>query len=160
MGRAILDIKCRPARLEDASGIRALVRSAYKPYLNRMDREPAPILADYPALILKQVVTVAEADGKIAGMLVCYPSDDALHIENVAVDPSFQGHGIGSLLMDHAEGKARSENLVRVDLYTNEVMTENISFNEARGYSVRERAIQDGYARVFFELKLNSDASG
>jgi len=152
-------VKLRPARREDASGIRTLVRSAYAHYLDRMECEPAPLQADYPALIGKQVVTVAEVDGKLAGMLVCYRQDDALHVENVAVDPAYQGRGAGGLLMDHAENLARSGNLARVELYTNEVMTENISFYEARGYIIRERAEQDGYARIFFELKLDAGAS-
>ncbi len=152
-------VKLRPARIKDASGIRALVHSAYALYLDRMEREPAPLLADYPALIGKQAVTVAEVDGKLAGMLVCYRQDDALHVENVAVDPVFQGRGVGGLLMDHAENLARSGNLTKVELYTNEMMTENIDFYEARGYIIRERAEQDGYARIFFVLKLDARVS-
>lgn len=152
-------VKLRSARRQDASRIQTLVRSAYALYLDRMEREPAPLQADYPALIGKQVVTLAEVDGKLMGMLVCYRRDDALHVENVAVDPVFQGRGVGGLLMDHVENLARSGNLARVELYTNEVMTENISFYEARGYIIRERAEQDGYARIFFELKLDAGAS-
>ncbi len=152
-------VKLRPARIEDATGIRTLVRSAYALYLDRMERKPAPLLADYPALIGNQAVTVAEVDGKLAGMLVCYRRDDALHVENVAVDPVFQGRGVGGLLMDHAENLARSGNLSRVELYTNEMMTENIDFYEARGYIIRERAEQDGYARIFFVLKLDARVS-
>lgn len=149
-----MKLKLRRAQPEDASGISSLVRSAYTLYLVRMDRKPALILADYPALIKKQVVTVAEADGELAGILVCYQRDQALHIENVSVDPAFQGLGIGGKLMSHAEDIARSIQLSRVELYTNEVMTENISFYEARGYSIRDQTVQDGYSRIFFELKL------
>jgi ribosomal protein S18 acetylase RimI-like enzyme len=116
-------------------------------------------MADYSALILKQLVTVAEADEALAGVLVCYSHNDALHVKNVAVNLAFQGHRIGGLLMDYAESEAKSEDLAQVELYTNEVMVENISYYKDRGYSVRKRAIQDGYARIFFKLDLNSDAS-
>lgn len=149
-----MKLNLRLAQAEDAPGITSLVKSAYSLYLDRMDREPAPILADYPALIMRQVVTVAVSDGELAGMLVCYPCEQALHVENVSVDPAFQGQGIGGKLMSHAEDIARTRKLSRVELYTNEVMTENIGFYEARGYSIQDQSVQDGYSRIFFELKL------
>lgn len=144
----------RSARPEEAPAIRDLVRLAYALYVERMDREPAPMLADYEALVGRGEVTVAEDGGRLAGILVCYPRGGALHVENVAIDPSFQGRGIGQALMDHAEAEARSLALPAVELYTNEVMTENIGFYAARGYIVRERGEQDGYARIFFEKRL------
>ncbi len=43
----------------------------------------------------------------------------------------------------------------RIELYTHEVMTENIPFYEDLGFYIRERGKQDGYARIFFEKNLN-----
>lgn len=115
------------------------------------------MLADYADLAEQQLVTVAEMDGSLAGIVVSYPRGRALHVENVAVDPAFQGKGIGHVLMEFAEQVARSQGLAGVELYTNEVMTENIPFYEKRGYIIRERARQDGYDRIFFEKKLGDD---
>lgn len=147
-----LTIRC--ARLEDANAIRALVRVSYELYLERMEQEPAPMGADYPALISKSLVSVAQKGGKIAGILVCYPRNDALHVENVAVNPAYQGQGIGKALMNHAEEQAHSQNFKKIELYTHEVMTENLIFYEAIGFYIRERGIQDGYARIFLEKIL------
>jgi len=148
-------VSLRSAKPGEADAIRGLVRSAYAHYVERMDREPAPMLADYSELVSKGVVTVAEdGGGKLAGILVCYPRGEGLHVENVAVAPGFQGQGIGHALMDHAEALARHRGLVRVELYTNEVMTENIPFYEGRGYVIAERSMQDGYARIFFKKVL------
>ena len=144
----------RPALPEDANRARTLVCSSYELYQKRMEREPAPMAADYPALISNQFVTVVQRGSEIAGILVCYPRDDALHVENVAVDPAFQGQGIGTLLMHYAEEQALSLKLTRIELYTHELMTENIPFYEGLGFYIRERGEQDGYARIFFEKDL------
>lgn len=144
----------RLAEAEDADAIRSLVRASYALYLERMDREPAPMAADYPALISQQFITVMQRNNQIVSILVCYPRDDALHVENVAVDPACQGQGIGKLLMNHAEQLARAQNFNRLELYTNEVMRENIAFYEILGFQISDQGIQDGYARIFFEKKL------
>jgi len=144
----------RPAHLEDANAVRDLVHASYALYLERMEREPAPMGANYPTLISRQFVTVVQKSSQLAGIMVSYPRDDALHVENIAVDPAFQGQGIGKLLMNHAEEEARSLNIKRVKLYTHEVMTENIPFYEALGYYIRDRSKQDGYQRIFFEKEL------
>lgn len=145
----------RRARPDEAAQIRDLVRSAYALYVDRMDLEPAPMLADYTDLVSRQLVTIAETGGSLAGIIVSYPRGKALHVENVAVSPAFQGQGIGHTLMDFAEEVARSKGLAAVELYTNEVMTENIPFYRKRGYVIRERAPQDGYERIFFEKRLD-----
>lgn len=148
-------VSLRLAKPGETDVIRDLVRSAYTHYVERMDREPAPMLADYSELVRQGVVTVSEdGGGELTGVLVCYPRGNALHVENVAVAPGFQGRGIGHALMDHAEALARDMGLARVELYTNEVMAENIPFYEGRGYVIAERYMQDGYARIFFEKVL------
>lgn len=155
-----MTVRLRPARPEDAAAVRDLVRASYAIYVERMDREPAPMLADYAELISRNVVTVAETDGRIGGILVCYPRGDALHVENVAVAPEFQGRAIGRLLMGHAEKLAQLRKLHKIEFYTNEVMTENLPFYKALGYHICGRAIQDGYARIFFEKDLAAGPSG
>ncbi|MDA7948275.1 MAG: GNAT family N-acetyltransferase [Hyphomicrobiaceae bacterium] len=149
-----MHVSLRQARAEDAAHVRALIRAAYGMYVPRMDREPAPMLADYEALVADGVVTVAWVGDMIAGALICYPRDHALHVENVGVNPDFQGHGIGKLLMREAEDQTRAHGLSKIELYTNEVMTENIPFYEALGYVIVNRAEQDGYQRIFFEKEL------
>ena len=146
-----MSVTLRPARAEDASDVRALIRAAYQMDVSRMDREPAPMLADYDALVAQDVVTVACIDDAVAGALICYPRGEALHVENVGVSPDFQGHGLGKTLMQEAEDQARAHGLSKIELYTNEVMTENIPFYEAIGYAIVRRAEQDGYQRIFFE---------
>ena len=141
----------RPARPDEAFWVRALVRRAYALYIPRMGKEPAPMLADYGALIAAGQVHVLEENGEAVALIVIYPKDDALFIENIAVDPVAQGKGHGRALLDFAEGEARRLGLKALRLYTNAAMTENLAFYPGRGFRETERREEDGYKRVFFE---------
>ncbi|HLJ65566.1 MAG TPA: GNAT family N-acetyltransferase, partial [Stellaceae bacterium] len=97
----------RPARPDEAFWVRSLVRRAYALYIPRMGKEPAPMLADYGALIAAGEVHVLEEKGEAVALIVIYPKEDALFIENIAVDPVAQGKGHGRALLDFAEQEAR-----------------------------------------------------
>jgi ribosomal protein S18 acetylase RimI-like enzyme len=144
----------RPAQPTDADAVTACVRAAYAHYVPRIGREPAPMQADYPALIDAGVVWVAEEDRELVGVLVVRPQPPALLVENVAVRPASQGRGLGRALMAFAEERARASGLQETVLYTNERMTENLRFYPALGYLETGRREQDGFARVFFRKSL------
>ncbi len=144
----------RPARPGEAASLRALVRRAYALYMPRMGKEPAPMLADYSALIAEGQVHVLEEDGAPTALIVIYPKDDALFIENIAVDPAAQGKGVGRALLDFAEREARRLGLEALRLYTNAAMTENLAYYPARGFRETGRREEDGYKRVFFEKRV------
>lgn len=146
----------RPARAADAKAVRALVREAYALYLPRMEREPAPMLADYEALIAQGVVSVVEVQSEIAGELVCYQRGTLWHVENVAVATNSQGQGIGRALMAVAGERALERGLASVELYINEVMTENLEFYRGLGYEVGESIEEDGYSRIYLRKALNA----
>ena len=134
----------------DARAVAECVRAAYAHYVERIGREPAPMTADYEALIDAGEVWVARAGEDVAGVLVLRPQPPALLLENIAVDPGRQGQGLGRALMAFAEDRARAEGLAEVVLYTNERMTENLRFYPALGYAETGRAVHDGFARVFY----------
>jgi len=134
----------------DALAVAECVRAAYAHYVARIGREPAPMTADYEALIGAGEVWLARAGERVAGVLVLRPRPPALLLENIAVAPDRQGEGLGRALMAFAEDRARAEGLAEVVLYTNEHMTENLRFYPALGYVETGRARQDGFARVFF----------
>lgn len=134
----------------DAPVIRTLVREAYAHYVPRMGREPAPMTADYERLVAGGLVTVAEDDAGILGILVTYPRDGLLFVENVAVASAAQGRGVGAALMAEAERMARADGLKALELYTNEKMNENLTWYPKIGFRETDRRVEDGYARVYF----------
>ena len=145
----------RPAHPADLAAVRELVGAAYAKYADRMDRPPAPLLADYGAAIdAGQVWVLGEP---LVALIVLAVHDESLFIENVAVAPAAQGSGLGRMLMDFAEQQARARGLTRLDLYTNEVMTENLAIYAHLGYREVDRRGDDGYRRVFMIKSLQAD---
>jgi ribosomal protein S18 acetylase RimI-like enzyme len=140
----------REATPADREAIERLVEDAYSMYVDRIGKRPAPMDADYAALIAAGLVTVAERDGAPAGILVLVPMPDHLLVENVAVDPAAQGSGLGRVLMAHAEDEARARGFSELRLYTNEKMVENVAWYPRLGYRETDRRIESGFARVFF----------
>ena len=144
----------RPAEPADCAAIQGCVRAAYAKYRSRMENEPAPLHAEYATLIAQGKVYVLATEDVVCGVLVMMPQADALFVENVAVDPAFQGRGLGWKLMAFAEDEARAAQFTSIHLYTNEVMTENLDFYRRLGFIEEARRVEDGYARVFLRKQL------
>jgi ribosomal protein S18 acetylase RimI-like enzyme len=148
------EMTIRPATQDDVAQIVRLVNAAYAKYLDRMEKPPAPMLADYATLIAHGEVYVLAAGAELAGLLVLEARNQALLIENVAVNPAFQGQGLGRRLMMFAEQQARGRELREERLYTNEVMVENLAFYRRLGFEEVERRVDGGYRRVFLRKSL------
>jgi hypothetical protein len=69
------DDTIRPAVPADESAIVACVQAAYTHYIERMGKPPAPMLADYGALIMQRVVYVLPGPAGLRGILVAFPKD-------------------------------------------------------------------------------------
>lgn len=145
----------RQAVTEDEAAIRACAESAYARYVAAIGRKPAPMVADFAAQIAAGQVHVAtdEGDG-LQGFVVFFPKQDHMFLENVAVQPTAAGRGIGKSLIRFCEEEARRLGLGAVHLYTNEKMTENLSIYPHLGYTEVGRRTEEGFNRVFFEKRL------
>ena len=84
----------RAARPDDLASVQSCARAAYHKYLERMDREPAPMRAVFEGQIANGLVHVAVLEGDLVGYVVFYPQGDHVHLENVAVLPAHAGHGL------------------------------------------------------------------
>jgi ribosomal protein S18 acetylase RimI-like enzyme len=144
----------RPAVAADVGDLRTLAESAYAVYVPRIGLRPAPMDADYAALVEHGRVTVAEVDGALAGALVLVPAPGHLLVENVVVSPAHQNQGIGGSLMQLAEQRAQAAGVAELRLYTHRLMTENRAWYARLGYEETGREEQDGFDRVFFRKTL------
>ena len=147
-------IEVRPAHINEARAITECVNAAYEHYIARIGKKPAPMLADYHALIADGFVSVIATKDGVRGIIVMIVEDDALFIENVAVHPDDQGHGYGRALMAYAEQRAHEANRDTILLYTHERMTENLAFYRTLGFVEVRRRCEDGYARVYLRKRL------
>jgi ribosomal protein S18 acetylase RimI-like enzyme len=110
--------------------------------------------ADHAGPVAEGRSWVAEADGRIAGVLEVRAGRGHLLLEDVAVHPDRQGEGIGRALIAHAEALAVEAGLPAVRLYTNERMHENVALYAALGYEETGRGEQHGFRRVFLRKRL------
>ena len=148
------DRSIRPAEPGDAAAVRDLVRAAYAGYVERIGKEPAPMLEDYAALIRAGEVWVLAEGGEVLGVLVIRPAADHMFLSNVAVAPGHQGRGLGRELVSFAEGQAVAYGLPEVRLYTNEKMHENLAVYARLGFEETGRGLDGGYRRVFMRKRL------
>jgi N-acetylglutamate synthase-like GNAT family acetyltransferase len=146
----------RRATTSDLTAIRRLIADAYTKYIERIGRRPAPMTADYAAALEHSRVWVLETGDAIVGALVTEDRADHLLLETVAVAPDAQGNGYGQLLLGRAERDAAELGLAEVRLYTNEAMTENLSFYPRHGYRETGRAVEDGFRRVYFSKSVRN----
>ncbi|HBM88168.1 MAG: GNAT family N-acetyltransferase [Parvibaculaceae bacterium] len=110
----------RSAVPDDARALTALaLRSkAYWGYDDAFMKACVNELTITPERIAGEDMTVAEADGVIAGMvsLAQGDSDDVRELEDMFVDTGFIGSGLGARLMAHAEDTARAQGAAHIDV--------------------------------------------
>ena len=144
----------RLATADDLHNIKTCARLAYTKYLARMDRHPAPMVADFARQIALEQIYVATSGSLLSGFVVFYKKSDHIHLENIAVIPESSGKGIGKALIEFVEQCAHDAGINAVELYTNEVMTENIAIYTKLAYVETERKRKDGFNRVYFRKLL------
>ncbi len=145
----------RRATIAYAAAIKSCAQQAYAQYVAAIGRMPAPMVADFEALIAADHVYVAtEPSNAVQGFIVFYKVADHVLLENVAVRPSAGGKGIGKQLIEFCETHARGHGAKSVQLYTNEKMTQNLSLYPHLGYRETDRRNEDGFNRVYFEKIL------
>jgi len=127
------------------------MEAAYATYQQRMGgvRLP-PMDVDYSSEIKNYPAWVVEAEGNILGGLIMVFENDQASIANIAVNPQFQGQGIGRELIDFAEIKARERNYSELRLATHVLLEENILLYRYFGWKETRR---DG-TRVFMSKEI------
>jgi ribosomal protein S18 acetylase RimI-like enzyme len=144
----------RSATGADVPKVAALVDAAYGHYVERLGMLPRPMTDDYAEVIANQRVTVAEGHGTIVGVIVLTVEDEGFLIDNVAVDPSYRGQGLGRALLEFAEAEARRTDFDSIHLYTHEKMTENLAIYSKFGYIEYDRRSQGDFSLVYMRKHL------
>jgi ribosomal protein S18 acetylase RimI-like enzyme len=111
--------------------------------------------ADYAQAVRSRQAWVAVEGGEVIGFAILIAQPGYLLLDNIAVRPDMQDRGIGTRLLDLAEDHARSLHLGEIRLYTNEAITENLSYYPRHGYAETHRTEQDGFRRVYFRKPLD-----
>src|SRR6185295_16794501 len=143
------EVLLRPARQSDAPGVAACVCEAYVHYIERIGRQPEPMLADYEQVIANAIVHVAVEADRVVGAIVMQDAAEGFCVDNVAVRPRVKGTGIERRLLQLAEAEARRGGHGAIHLATHELMTENRALYARAGYVEYAHRVVNGYPRVF-----------
>ena len=138
----------RAAVPSDVAAITRCVCAAYLRHIERVGKQPWPMLQDYSSVVRTSQVHVAEREARIVGVLELLVTDEGFLLDSVAVDPSAQGTGVGRQLLEFAESEARRHGFQSIYLMTNEKMTENQALYSRIGYVLFDRQTVHGYSRV------------
>ena len=139
----------------DVGAVTRCVCAAYLRHIERVGKQPWPMLQDYSNVIRTSQVHVAELEGRIIGVLELMVTDEGFLLDSVAVDPSVQGTGIGRQLLEFAEEEAKRQRFESIYLMTNEKMTENQALYAHLGYVLFDRQVVHGYSRVLMRKALS-----
>ncbi|MFE4620776.1 MULTISPECIES: GNAT family N-acetyltransferase [Streptomyces] len=148
----------RPALPSDVPAVKAVTDAAFHHYIDRIGLVPAPMESDHAANVAAGRVFVV--GDPVAGLVVVIPEVDHLYLDEVAVHPDAQGTGLGRVLMEWVEARARQLGLPEVRLLTNAMMWENQKLYERYGYEVVERRADGPYDRIHYRKVLNSPPMG
>src|SRR5262249_17493166 len=96
-------IELRRAAVSDADAIRRLTREASAKWVAARGREPKPMTADYDAAVRNHRFDLLYLEGALAALIETVDEGEVLLIENVAVSPVHQGHGLGTRLLALAD---------------------------------------------------------
>lgn len=147
----------RSAVTDDAAAVTFCVHNAFNHYVERIGRKPGPMLMDYEKEIREHQVWIAEInDGVIAGVAVLCVAKEGFLLDVIAVDPPWQGMGVGKLLLEFAEAEARRQGFKSIYLYTHEKMIENQALYSKIGYVEYDRRFEQGLARVYMRKQFES----
>jgi ribosomal protein S18 acetylase RimI-like enzyme len=139
----------RTAIAADIPAIEQIVWDAYAKYIERIGKQPGPMLDDYAARVAAGEVSVCVDEATIAGLIVLEPAPDHLLLDNIAVAPAQQGRGAGRMLLAFADAEAQRRGYRELRLYTHELMHENQALYKRLGWQEYARGEQDGFQRVF-----------
>lgn len=149
-----MQIKIRRAVSDDVAAVTDCVCQAFIHYIQRIGKQPGPMLDDYQTLISQDVVYVACRQAEVVGVLVLLETDEGFCIETIAVRPGAQGLGLGSTLLAFAEQVARQSGFTSLYLSTHRLMHESQAVYAHLGYVEFDQRMVNGYDRIFVRKQI------
>ncbi len=95
---------------------------------------------------------VVELEGRVVGFLFAYenlPYGDELVIRHVAVEPEYQGQGVGKMLLTALKEKAASENKRAIRSWINNDNSISMRLHESGGFEVKD------WKRAYLKIEHN-----
>jgi ribosomal protein S18 acetylase RimI-like enzyme len=106
------------------------------------------------AIPLADLLTVAEVNGEIVGYQLTTPSNQGAHLARLAVQPGWQGNGIGHALVRHLIENANRRGLRELTVNTQDNNTASLAVYRGLGFNFT------GAVYPVYQLSLGEAARG
>lgn len=144
---AFMMLTFRTAFLPEGEEIERIIRAAFTPYIRALGRElPTAGSAGFAegwerfvGELERGEVYVGLDSERIIGAVRTKPQEKDLCIQQIAVDPTRQGTGVGSWLLKRIEEMARARSLGSLSLETAEMAVANIRLYQRHGFEIVSR---------------------
>lgn len=141
----------RKADLADADALQKCMHSAYIKYSDRIDTKALPpMTVNYKNEISSFPVWVVEFNNQIIAGLVLVFEDEYASLANIAINPDFQGKGLGKFLLNFAEQEASNNGYSEIQLATHILFTENVLFYTKQGWTL----VDQDETKVYMKKRL------
>jgi GNAT superfamily N-acetyltransferase len=147
-----MTLAIRPALTAELDAIRALERDSSRRFLGVMDAlaadEPTPrdVLT---ARLAANGLLAATFDEVLAAFVMFRPLEDSLYIEQIDVDPRFEGRRIGAALIDAVAQRAAATGRARLTLSTFRDVPWNAPYYRRLGFlDIPDDALSDALRAV------------
>ncbi len=152
-------LKFERARQNQRDAIDRLMVRAFTPYVQKLrSKEQAGPYPSLGAAIEHGEYYVAIDGSDIVGVVEIKLVGDELKIDQVGVDPSRQGDGIGGWILGRTEDLARRLGANAITMFTAEIMTDLLRFYTRHGFAETGRGLpphgKDSVLRVFMRKDL------
>jgi ribosomal protein S18 acetylase RimI-like enzyme len=137
-------ITFRRATDADRLAVEALQQAAYARNRRLLGMVPLPLKADYAQIFATMEVWLAEERGVLRGVLILEPRADDMLIWSIAAAPDAQRQGLGQIMLDAAEVRARQAGRHTMRLHTGAVLETLIRWYHRHGYEIERHEDRDG----------------
>ncbi len=133
--------------------IRQIEKDEPIPYTLLLDADPSKELID--KYLLQSELYVAILDGRMIGCYVlCVLNDDRAEIKNIAVAEKYQRMGLGAIMLNDAETRAKEKGIAYMLIGTGTASFDALKLYQRQGYemtSIKKNYIVENYKEPIFE---------
>jgi ribosomal protein S18 acetylase RimI-like enzyme len=147
-------LKFEKAMPSQRSEIERIFRGAFASYVHKLGWELSPDSYIWlgEAVALGNIYLAIDSN-VIVGAISTIRGESEIIVDKIAVDPTRQGAGIGSWLLEQIEEAVRSDTISKISLDTAEMMESLVRLYERHGFQITRRGPplhgKDAHTRVF-----------
>lgn len=133
--------------------IRLIEENEPVPYTLLLDADPSKELID--KYLLQSELYVAIMDGRMIGCYVfCILNDNTAEIKNIAVAEKYQRMGLGAMMLNDAEMRAKGKGIAHMLIGTGNASFDALKLYQRQGYemtAIKKNYILENYKEPIFE---------